>query len=265
MARLLTGILPDTITPTGDPAAAKAAWAQYRADSGRKSYGPLLTQPLDNQKLAKSGTPSYGLSLAPHSMSGYNVCRASTPGCRRGCVAYAGNGGYASVSEGRIMRTRFLAEHPEQFVTLLADEIGRAVAKHGAINVRLNTFSDLPWHELTPWLFTRFPDVQFYDYTKVWSRMGAAIPANWDLTYSASERTTDAAIGEAVAAGNNVAVVFSPGRTKPLPTFYAHSPVIDGDKSDDRALDARGVIVGLRAKGKMRQDIGKADSMVRSV
>jgi len=257
MAKLLTGKLPERIDRTGDVAAAKAAWAAFRSENGRKSYWPLLTQPLDNQKLAKSGTPTYGLSLAPHSLSGYNVCPKSTPTCRAGCVAFSGNGGFRQVAAGRVMRVKFLAEHPEHFVTLLDAEITRAEAKHGKIAVRLNTFSDLPWHTLTPWLFAEHPVVQFYDYTKVWDR-SMYVPDNWHLTYSASERTTDADVIGSVLADRNVAMVFKASRANELPATWHGIPVIDGDKSDDRAADPRGVIVGLRAKGLMRRDIGKS-------
>jgi hypothetical protein len=223
-----------------------------------------MTEPGDNMKLDKSVTPTYGLSLAPHSLSGYNVCPSSTPTCRAGCVAYSGNGGFSGVAAGRVLRVAFLAAHPEHFVTLLDAEIRKGKAKaerkgQDGIAVRLNTFSDLPWHTLTPWLFTDHPDVQFYDYTKVWTRQDEAIPENWNLTFSASERTSAGDIDTVVTAGRNVAVVFATSRTRELPAHLYGMPVIDGDKSDERASDPRGVIVGLRAKGVMRRDIGRSD------
>ncbi len=260
MARLLTKTLPTIILPHGDPKAARAAWAKFRIDNGRKSYGPLLTMPGDNMKLDKSERPTYGLSLAPHSLSGFNVCPSSTPSCRAGCVAYSGNGGFRGVAAGRVLRVQFLAEHPEHFATLLDAELRKGKAKaarkgQSGIAMRLNTFSDLPWHTLTPWLFTDHADVQFYDYTKVWSRGEEILPVNWHLTFSASERTTADQILAMVERGYNVATVFSTGRTKPLPATFHGAPIIDGDKSDDRAEDPRGVIVGLRAKGKMRTNM----------
>jgi hypothetical protein len=46
-----------------------------------------------------------------------------------------------------------------------------------------------------------------------------------------------------------VAVVFDK-----LPETYLGKPVIDGDVSDLRFLDPKGVIVGLKAKGKAKKD-----------
>ena len=48
----------------------------------------------------------------------------------------------------------------------------------------------------------------------------------------------------------NVATVFR----KDLPKFYKDVKVVSGDKDDLRFLDERGVIVGLKAKGKARKD-----------
>lgn len=241
------------------------AWQEYRIEHGR-SKGPLLTQPTDNMKLAKSGIPTYGVSLAPHSISGWNVCPKSTPTCRAGCVAYSGNGGFKSVMGGRVLRTTFLQQECESFVHAMVYEIDKAVAKHGFIHVRLNVFSDLPWHTIAPQLFTRWGDsVAFYDYTKVWDRAGV-VPSNWHLTLSVSERTSDGDILTAAHKGYNVAMVFDTSRTKMLPIELGVTegrnvtviPVVDGDISDNRIADPQGVIVGLRAKGTMRRDIGKS-------
>ena len=43
-------------------------------------------------------------------------------------------------------------------------------------------------------------------------------------------------------------------RTSGLPAEYAGYPVIDGDATDLRFTDPRGVIVGLLAKGRGRRD-----------
>jgi len=49
--------------------------------------------------------------------------------------------------------------------------------------------------------------------------------------------------------GFNVAAVFHV-----LPTEYLGFPVINGDLTDERFTDARGCIVGLKAKGKAKKD-----------
>jgi hypothetical protein len=47
----------------------------------------------------------------------------------------------------------------------------------------------------------------------------------------------------------NIAAVF-----KTVPATYMGLPVIDGDETDLRFLDPKGVIVGLKAKGKAKKD-----------
>lgn len=228
-------------------------WAQVRAHWGFGPSAPLLTPPDANVKLAKTKRPVYGLSLAPARESGFNVCPHSTPLCRAGCVAFAGKGELPRIQAARIAKTQFLAKHPLSFLRLLQAEIERAIERHDEqIGVRLNTFSDIPWERVAPQLLASFhpKEVLFYDYTKDWSRESIAI---YHLTYSASERTSEAAIEAACCAGRNVAVVFDTKRGHELPRTHLGIPVIDADESDDRTADPRGVIVGLRAKGRMRR------------
>jgi hypothetical protein len=54
-------------------------------------------------------------------------------------------------------------------------------------------------------------------------------------------------------------VVFSTKRGRPLPTHWHGLPVVDGDATDNRFDDPGGVVVGLRAKGRL-----KGTDMVRA-
>lgn len=262
MTRVAEFLLGEQPFPSMPRSIAKVQWAQYRGSHSKFNAvpTPLLTDPSSNFKLNKSVTPTYGLALAQANLSGYNVCRFSTPECRAHCVAFAGNGAYPAVIAARIVKTQFLMGDPQSFLALLVHEIDKAVVKHGRINVRLNTFSDIPWERVAPWLFTRWGDaVAFYDYTKDWSRGDAVdgdrLPMNYHLTYSASERTTRDDIRWMVASGASVAVVVRVKKSEPMPEHFSawavDIPMIDGDKTDDRTLDA-GVVVGLRPKGTMR-------------
>lgn len=157
----------------------------------------------------------------------------------------------AVVQAGRIRRTLFLHENPSAFLTLLMWEIGKVWAKHGVnCRVRLNTFSDLPWERIAPDIFERFPLVRFYDYTK-WGVGRSPLPSNYTLVDSASERTDDEMLRIVPLTSRATAVVFDTKRGQDLPMKYMGVRVVDGDKSDDRFYD-KGVIVGLRAKGPMR-------------
>lgn len=251
-----TLILPDpgVVSPKTLKAARKV-WAAFKGKNGFRAVATAFgSKPTDNSKYGKGKALIYGLSLAPSRLSGYNVCRWSTPVCVRGCVAYNGNGNYPMVVKSRIVKTRFLFEHPNEAAVLLAHfldsavEAGRVSGK--PVGIRLNTFSDIDWQYAASWIFVRYPTLHFYDYTKDWSR-GVHFD-NYSLTYSASERTSDADICKALTAGFNVAVVFSTSASKPLPDSWNGFTVVNGDASDERWLDPKGVVVGLRAKGKMR-------------
>lgn len=246
--------------PALTPQEAKDTWSMFRTLNGRKSYQPLLSPPSANHKLGLAGI-QYGLSLAQARTSGVaNTCPFSTRACRRACLSKNGGGRYDATQEARALKVKFLTVAPEAFIVLLCDEIERLSVKHGAeLAIRLNVFSDIAWERVAPWLFERLAYVRFYDYTKDWGRIA---PANYFLVFSASEVTKDVSIARRVSDGQNVAVVFSTKRTVPLPAVWNNLPVIDGDTGDVRDRDARGVVVGLRAKGMMRTD---PFGMVRNV
>jgi hypothetical protein len=74
-------------------------------------------------------------------------------------------------------------------------------------------------------------------------------PSNYHLTFSRSE-TNQKDCFDILNKGGNVASVF---RAVPSESFGVQ--VVNGDISDLRFLDPAGVVVGLKAKGKARQDL----------
>ena len=131
--------------------------------------------------------------------------------------------------------------------------------------VRLNGTSDIDWARITAYrasLFDRWSNVQFYDYTKSFSRMMEFLfvkdyPKNYHLTFSRSELNDDQC-DTILRHGGNVAVVFDS-----VPDSFRGRPVYNGDDSDLRFLDPKGVWIGLKAKGKLRQNAStfKADAL----
>jgi hypothetical protein len=93
------------------------------------------------------------------------------------------------------------------------------------------------------------PDIIFYDYTKIKNRLNVKLPKNYHLTFSKSE-SNDNEIKELLTTAFNIAVVFN-GK---LPKTYLNRPVVDGDISDLRFLEPKGVVVGLSIKGKAKTD-----------
>ena len=249
------------------------------------SMGFKLLTP-SNPKAAKGeaeGFWTFVLHLAPAKLSGFNVCPMATEGCKAACLNTAGRGGIMAgfgmltaeavangvqntIQKARIRKTRAYFENREQFMADLVSDIVRAcklAAKKSLVPVfRLNGTSDIRW-ETVPAdgfrnIMERFPELQFYDYTKIANRKN--LPPNYKLTFSRADgNEVDA--WRALGLGMNVATVF---RSKERRAHYIEAgyslggavfPVIDGDRTDLRFLDPQGVIVGLYAKGQAKKDV----------
>jgi hypothetical protein len=209
------------------------------------------------KKGVNSGYLTGILYLAPAMESGFEVCPSRSAGCTAACLFTAGHGAYPKVKEARIRKTQFLMKSRADFLSVLKSDIAILVAEANNKGlkpcVRLNGTSDLGWESMAKEIMEAFPDVQFYDYTKVLTRMlrycDGKFPANYHLTFSRSESNWDDCI-KVLAKGGNVAAVFS----KDLPGVHIGYTVVDGDVNDLRFNDPRNVIVGLKAKGKARKD-----------
>jgi hypothetical protein len=209
----------------------------------------------------KQGYMTYILHLAPADVSGYNTCPKATAGCKAACLNTAGRGGMFKrgestnvIQEARKRKTRFFFEDRENFLATLKDDIRKAIRqseKKGLIPVfRLNGTSDISWEKYG--VIQEFPNVQFYDYTKILGRKVNGL-ANYHLTFSAADGN-DLDVLRAIKEGYNIATVFGIKKNSPMPETYNGVPVFNGDDSDLRFLDPKGVVVGLYAKGKAKKD-----------
>ena len=213
----------------------------------------LLATNTKLEKGSKLDWQTRGLSLAPANISGKQLCPHRSAGCEAACLNTSGMGVFSNVQEARIKKSKFLIERRSEFLAQLEKELqnlNKQAGKGKQIAVRLNVLSDLPWHNLID--MSKFQNLKFYDYTPNVKRMiqflNGELPANYHLTFSRKENNQ--ALVELVAnMGGNVAVVFDK-----LPETYLGKPVVDGDATDLRFLDPKGVIVGLKAKGKGKQD-----------
>jgi len=215
----------------------------------------------------KSGYNTYILHLAPADLSGYNTCPKATAGCKSACLNTAGRGGMFkkgettnAIQKARIRKTKMFYEQRQDFMLALKKDIELAIKQSKRLGlipvIRLNGTSDLSWekYDMIPGqnVFECFPDIQFYDYTKILGRKVKGI-ANYNLTFSAADGN-DADVYSAIAQGYNIATVFGLKKTEPMPETYMGRPVFNGDESDLRFLDPKGVVVGLYAKGKAKKD-----------
>ena len=211
----------------------------------------LTTANYKTVKGEKLGYLTGILYLAPAKISGYEVCPRRSAGCTEACLYTAGMGAFSTVQQARIKKTKQFFEDRDNFLMQLRKDITALVRKAKKTNmtpaVRLNGTSDIEWTRFG--IMEEFPDVQFYDYTKVLNRLKQPIPKNYHITFSKSE-DNEMDCRWALNLGFNVAVVFNK-----LPETYFARPVISGDETDVRFEDARGVIVGLTAKGKAKKDL----------
>lgn len=205
----------------------------------------------------KKGYLSFVLHLAPADLSGKEVCPKRTAGCTMACLNTAGRGGIIKkgettnlIQEARIRKTKMFFENREQFLKDLESDIRLGIKqaeKKGMIPVfRLNGTSDLAWEKYG--IIQKFPEVQFYDYTKIVGRKVSHLK-NYHLTFSKADGN-DIDTRLAVNKGMNVAVVFNE-----VPETFLGRPVVNGDDTDLRFLDPVSVVVGLKAKGKARKDM----------
>ena len=138
---------------------------------------------------------TYGIYLAPSTLSGFNVCPNSDY-CKENCLNESGHNKVellakrakaqetgedfsdSDINLARILKTRLFFANREVFMRLAVHEINNAMKRAKTIghffSVRLNCTSDI-----SPTAFTLdgknilqiFPNVSFYDYTKVPKRL----------------------------------------------------------------------------------------------
>jgi hypothetical protein len=216
-----------------------------------------------NHKTVKGSKKGYLtgiLYLAPASESGVNTCAFASEGCKAACLYRSGMALiWEKINNGRIAKTKRLFTDRKGFIADLTHEIAlgvnRAARKGMEFVVRLNGTSDLP---METWgIMEKFPNTQFYDYTKNPFRMEkflrGEMPSNYHLTFSLSE--TNMPVAKAILqTGGNVAMAFRTRKADKLPKTYLGFPVFSGDESDLRFLDPKGVIVGLTMKGQAQKD-----------
>ena len=212
-----------------------------------------------NPKLAKStkyGFKSFGIHLAPSTLSGKNTCPSASKGCSSACLNGVGYGKMPLIQEARIKKTKLFFSDKTSFMEKLIKEVNAKVntsKKTGLTPVfRLNLTSDIAWEAIKYQgknIMEHFPDVQFMDYTKSLPRMmrflTGQFPKNYHLTFSRSESNDDA-VNIVLGCNGSVAVVFK----DKLPKTWRGKKVIDGVRHDLRFNDKKNIIVGLLALGK---------------
>jgi hypothetical protein len=221
------------------------------------SYLGSISKTVKHKKSIKYGELTYSLYLAPAKSSGYEVCPGRTAECTRLCLNESGmntmvrNDKGDVINRSRIQKTKLFFEDHEFFMKWLIFEINAGITKAERMgllfSVRLNNTSDINPIEFQLNglnIIEIFPDVQFYDYSKIKERAELMkIYKNYDLTFSFNGYN----LANCMTMLQNkvrVAMVFK----KKIPESYLGYRVIDGDKYDMRHRDDEPTIVGLKYK-----------------
>lgn len=248
--------------------AARKLQAELRKKLGYGGSAAILTSGASQSKLGKNKLPSFGMMLMPEKglmspslqdvrdafeLSGaWNVCPLASLGCAMACLSRSGQSGIPAQQRAQAVRTAFLLAHPYEAGLIIGAEVRAALRRHGRINLRLNTTSDIRWELISQDMIEELADagVELYDYT-AWKPEDRKPSKAYSLTYSAKEpsHTSDDYLKGILSSGGNVAMPFDTPRGKDLPETWQGFRVIDGDVSDERRLDPAGTVVGLRAKG----------------
>lgn len=223
----------------------------------------------------KEGFLTGVLYLAPYKLSGFNTCAmAELAQCFKPCLNTAGRAGIIKTGENtnpiqqaRIRKTKQFYNERNVFMLTLAKDIEKLIKQAKRDNfiplVRLNGTSDIKWENITfdyefingkirnVTIFELFPEIQFYDYTKIPNRK--ELPSNYDLTFSYSGVLAYQKYAmQAIDSGMRLAVVFR--MQDKIPANFLGLPCVDGDNTDIRHLDPKRSIVALYAKGKAKKD-----------
>ena len=176
--------------------------------------------------------------------------------CSEACLNTAGMGKFSNVQQSRIRKSLLFLNDQQEFMKQLVQDANKFLKECDRLGkkpaLRLNGTSDIQWETIEvdghENIFAMFPQIQFYDYTKIPTRKVEHIP-NYHLTWSYSQANDKyATLFDKVS--NNIAVVFR----DVLPKVFKGLRVIDGDKHDMRFLDDTQVVVGLVAKGQGKKD-----------
>jgi hypothetical protein len=219
------------------------------------TYLGATNKSVKHLKAGKFGEITYALYLAPADSSGYEVCPGRTKECTMFCLNESGMNTMAQdvrgehINDSRITKTRLFFEHREFFMECLTYEIKaaqrKAIRMTYQFSVRINNTSDISpmdFHLNGQNILEMFPEVQFYEYTKVPDRVQLMETyKNYDVTFSYTGFNLTKC-QEMLLNKIRVAVVF-----KIVPENFWGYPVIDGDLNDLRYRN-EAVIIGLKYK-----------------
>lgn len=185
------------------------------------------------------------------------MCKHRTKDCTRFCLISSGKGSIPQVGMVRIARTRLSVVNPDLFWSMWDKDFAffqrQAVKESKRLSVRPNGTTDIMPQRLKDRIESN-PDVLFYDYTAVPSRIDyAEATPNYEIVLSRKETKANHLWIQSTPAKYNVAIVTTPSLKAELleenPELF-----VDFDEHDWRVAEADGTHkLGLLApKGTLR-------------
>ena len=214
------------------------------------SYFSSVNSSQKIEKGKKENFDTLVLYLSASKNAGVDICKFASTGCRLACLVSSGHAliekraGKNTIAISRIVKTWLTVFRKDIAESVLIEEIEsarkRAERKGNNFAVRLNGTSDLPFYEV----INKFPEVQFYDYTKDPDRI--ELP-NYHLTFSYAD-TSKARLKhykQALKRGQSIAF---PVIANDFEEACAMPDCYSMDKTDLRFLDNFGKYGILKAK-----------------
>lgn len=215
-----------------------------------------------------------GLAMAPADIGSREACQWRSAGCTAACNGlFSGGNTMPSTRRAMIQRKEWYFQDRKGFLKQLFKELQQFQTSADRQGLRpacrLNVSTDIVWERIAPEIFTRFPGIEFYDYSKAAVRHRPELPKNYTLSHSVSERSTYGDISAAIEAGRNIVAAFNSayvwGHINAKGYLPARLKIVDrtgrgpsfsiacknGDRHDLRiaAADGRGNCIALRGKG----------------
>ena len=227
----------------------------------------LLGAGAKTDKNLKKGAYTRVLYMAPHKLSGVNMCPWATAACAAACLGHS-TGRLKMAANQRVLVAKALLWHlfPSYFLARLDAEILTHIVDAKALSmqaaVRLNGSTDVRWEKYLD--FGAYPDVIFYDYTK--APRDKRDNSNYHLTYSVSDKRGSVAEAKRwLDNGGNAAIVVGAKDSDKLADAkrvalrvikerWHGYPAHSADDTDARFLDEPGSVGVLYAKGAALRD-----------
>lgn len=172
-------------------------------------------------------------------------------GCKSGCLISSGQLGMTPAQNAVTKRTIMYLLEQERFFKVLRAEIYMHSANYGeSLAVRLNGTTDIDFSDF----IASMPDIQWYDYTKIYHRVKHNKLPNYDLTFSgsANSESTLKITARAIREGFRTVLAVNTAETKneyKLPNNLGLIPLVNMDDTDVRFKDASNAVGVLKRKG----------------